>query len=91
MKKKGDVELAPLGGQVLKEADLFMDNEPTIYSHHNTTQKQKKILPKNRKTNWKNKMEKNGEYEMELGQNRENTLETDKSKKYLLKKFFHSL
>ena len=34
-------------------------------------------------------MEENDEYEMELGQNRENALETDKSKKHLPKKFFH--
>ena len=33
-------------------------------------------------------MEESDEYEMELGQNRENALETDQGKKYLLKKFF---
>ena len=34
-------------------------------------------------------MEESDEYEMELGQNRENALETEKSKKYFLKQFFH--
>ena len=53
-----------------------------IYNtHYNTTQKQNIILAKNKKLILKNKMEIE-EYEMELGQNRENRLEIDKGKKY---------